>query len=304
MNIYNYNHLYYFYVTAKLEGVTVAAKHLNTSQSSLSTQIKTLEDSLGRPLFKKTGRRIELTEFGKELYQYCRRAFEIFEEMSDQINKTPQSMGARISVGVSLEIDRTFVTELLAKVSHDYQKSKRPLLNLLSIGSAELSQSLKIGNIDILLTTKGLIDQNIDLLDNFSLTVGIFASKSIASQIKNLTADEILKRVDLGFVFPSKTTSLRTEIDTYLIKKNLHPSCVFESNIIASVNRAAIDGLGVLIMPDIYVAQEVKNGQLVRLNSKPLWKHQLILLSARGRLDDNKKFFSKKLIENLLKLNL
>ena len=87
MNISNYNHLFYFYITAKLEGVTAAAKYLNTSQSSLSIQINTLEETLGKDLFHKAGRRMELTDTGRELYQYCRRAFDIFNEMFDQLDK-------------------------------------------------------------------------------------------------------------------------------------------------------------------------------------------------------------------------
>ncbi len=87
MNVYNYNHLFYFYVTAKLEGVTAAAKHLNTSQSSLSTQINTLEEVLDRELFRKVGRRMELTNSGKEVFNYCRRAFDIFDELFDQLDK-------------------------------------------------------------------------------------------------------------------------------------------------------------------------------------------------------------------------
>ena len=131
MNVYNYNHLFYFYVTAKLGGVTLAAKHLNTSQSSLSTQINTLEAVLGRELFQKAGRRMKLTEAGKEIFNYCRRSFEIFDEMFDHLDRKKSSMGVRISVGVSVDIERPFVTDVLAKVSKQYGKNERPLLKLI-----------------------------------------------------------------------------------------------------------------------------------------------------------------------------
>ncbi len=97
MNSANYNHFYYFYIIAKLEGVSTAAKHLNTSQSSLSSQIKVLESQLGFSLFKKSGRKIQLTAEGREIFQYCRRSFENFEEMFDQIvNPGPKAMGTNI----------------------------------------------------------------------------------------------------------------------------------------------------------------------------------------------------------------
>jgi LysR family transcriptional regulator, transcriptional activator of nhaA len=135
MNVYNYSHLFYFYVTAKLDGVTVEAKHLNTSQSSLSTQINTLEGVLDRELFRKSGRKMELTDSGRELFNYCRRAFEVFDEMFDQLDKKKSSMGVRISVGVSVDIERPFVTDALAKVTRQYQKGERPLLNFVTISA-------------------------------------------------------------------------------------------------------------------------------------------------------------------------
>ena len=51
--MYNFNHLYYFYVTAKSGGVNAAAQHLRISQPSLSSQLKVLERSLDLRLFEK-----------------------------------------------------------------------------------------------------------------------------------------------------------------------------------------------------------------------------------------------------------
>jgi LysR family transcriptional activator of nhaA len=58
--MYNFNHLHYFYVTAKFGGVTAAAKHLRISQPSLSSQMKTLERSLDVRLFQRVGRNNQL----------------------------------------------------------------------------------------------------------------------------------------------------------------------------------------------------------------------------------------------------
>jgi LysR family transcriptional activator of nhaA len=80
--MYNYNHLYYFYVTAKAGGVTSASSHLRISQPSLSSQLKVLEQSLDLKLFQKAGRTIELTTSGTEVFGFCRQMFEFSEKMS------------------------------------------------------------------------------------------------------------------------------------------------------------------------------------------------------------------------------
>ncbi|MBK7963847.1 MAG: LysR family transcriptional regulator [Bdellovibrionales bacterium] len=303
MNVYNYNHLFYFYVTAKLEGVTAAAKHLNTSQSSLSTQINTLEEVLGRELFRKVGRRMELTDSGKEVFNYCRRAFDIFDEMFDQLDKQKSSMGVRISIGVSVDIDRPFVTDVLAKVSKQYGKTERPLLNLVSLQSSQLMQLLKVGEIDLLLTTNSGVDQEINTLEEFNLPVGVFSSNDLLKNLKNISFESLIRDERIPSVLPSKLTSLRSEIDGFFIRKKLNSVCVFESNVIASVIRAASDGMGLTILPYVYVTRELRSEKLVSVNQKPLWTHRMALFSSRTGLDERRRDYAEKLIQYLTEVS-
>ncbi len=303
MNIYNYNHLFYFYVAAKLNGVTVAAKHLRTSQSSLSTQIKTLESQLGRPLFKKVGRKVELTDFGKEVFHYCRRSFEVFDEMFDQINKKKTSMGVRITIGVSFDIEKPFITDILSQVSKQFSKDQRPLLNLISLPSANLMQLLKVGEVDLLLTTHPVADPQLDIVDQFDFPVKLFIKNGSPGYSKNMKAEEVLRNTDLPFVLPSALHSLRSEIDKYFIRKKVNPVCVFESNVISSVIRAATDGAGATILPEIYLSRELRSEKFHAVDNKPLWKHRMSLLSTRQGLDEGRKIFASKLAEQLTHLS-
>src|SRR3954464_12449088 len=112
--MYNYNHLYYFYITAKSGGVNVAAQHLRISQPSLSSQLKVLERSLDLRLFQKVGRNNQLTPAGSVVFGFCRRMFELSEEMGDLILKKVPSASRRIHIGVSDEVDRPFVVEVVS----------------------------------------------------------------------------------------------------------------------------------------------------------------------------------------------
>jgi LysR family transcriptional regulator, transcriptional activator of nhaA len=299
MNIYNYNHLFYFYVTAKLNGVTVAAKHLNTSQSSLSSQIKTLEAVIKRKLFKKVGRKIELTDSGKEIYNYCRRSFEIFDEMFDQIENKSTSMGKRISVGVAVDIERPFITDALSKISKQYPKNQRPLLNLVSLPASQLEQLLKLGELDLLLTPNSTLDTEIKSLTAVELPVGLFAPYEIATQFKKKPLEDNFSKIEFPFALPSKLTSLRSETDQFLIKKKLNPICVFESNIISSVIHASSDGLGATFLPKAYVSRELKSEKLIQLNKRPLWNHRIFILCSRRGLDEGRGQFASKLINHM-----
>ena len=63
--------LRYFTRTAKQLNFTEAAHTLYISQSTLSQQIKQLEDELGIPLFDRIGKRVRLTEAGEQFLPYA-----------------------------------------------------------------------------------------------------------------------------------------------------------------------------------------------------------------------------------------
>jgi DNA-binding transcriptional LysR family regulator len=64
-----------FETTARLLSVTQAARELNTSQPTVSVQLRELAESVGLPLFEQEGRRLRLTEAGRELQETVREIF-------------------------------------------------------------------------------------------------------------------------------------------------------------------------------------------------------------------------------------
>jgi len=299
INSFNFNHFYYFYITAKLEGVTAASRHLHTSQSSLSMQLKTLERTLGQKLFKKVGRRMHLTNKGREVFAHCKSAFRVFEEMADRAQRSENSVGAKITIGVASDLDRPFVAELMARAVRKYTDDRKPMLNLLSLPIDKLEKSLKLGEADMLLTNKFNLDQEIEVFASLSLPVQAFAAKKISDRLRNIPFGELCRSDTIGFSLPSGGTSLRAEIDTYFGKKRASPRIQFESNVISTVVRASVEGMGIVIVPSAYVTKEVRAGQLFSLSEASLWKHQLLAISRKDRLDDGRTEFLKRISSEL-----
>lgn len=86
-----------FVILAETQNYWAAAERLFIGQSSLSKHIKTLEKSLGAPLFDRTSRRVELTDFGKLMlpyaqsvaklqYEYEAAAFNYLHEENEVLN--------------------------------------------------------------------------------------------------------------------------------------------------------------------------------------------------------------------------
>ena len=67
-------HLRYFVALAESLNFTRAAERLHVTQSTLSHQIRQLEEELGHPLFDRIGKRVILTEAGEILLGYASKA--------------------------------------------------------------------------------------------------------------------------------------------------------------------------------------------------------------------------------------
>jgi LysR family transcriptional activator of nhaA len=77
----NFKHLHYFWVAAKAGGVLRAGAQLHITPQTLSSQIKLLEDRLGRELFRKSGRKLELTDDGRVALRYADEIFALGNEL-------------------------------------------------------------------------------------------------------------------------------------------------------------------------------------------------------------------------------
>ncbi|MDF3029973.1 MAG: LysR family transcriptional regulator [Moraxellaceae bacterium] len=74
-----------FETTARLLSVTRAAAELNTSQPTVSIQLRELAESVGLPLFEQQGKRLVLTEAGRELQETVREIFACWSRFESHI---------------------------------------------------------------------------------------------------------------------------------------------------------------------------------------------------------------------------
>ncbi len=75
-----------FLGVAKDGSFSLAAKHLNITQSALSQRIKNLEDELGLTLFIRTSVGAKLTQQGERLLRYCQTRNSMEEELINDLN--------------------------------------------------------------------------------------------------------------------------------------------------------------------------------------------------------------------------
>src|ERR1700748_2784908 len=80
-------------------GFTRAGERVQRTQSTVSQQIRRLEDSIGRPLLHRDGKRVTPTDEGERLLSYARRILSLAHEAQDVVSR-PTSDGT-VRLGVS-----------------------------------------------------------------------------------------------------------------------------------------------------------------------------------------------------------
>src|SRR5689334_12425765 len=103
-----------FYWVARLGGFQAAADRLNTTQPGVSTRIRHLEQTLGVPLFDRSGRSARLTPRGRDLVEYAQRMLGLADSIRQHIGDSSALVG-RIRLGVADTAALTWLPDMLAR---------------------------------------------------------------------------------------------------------------------------------------------------------------------------------------------
>ncbi len=127
-------------------GFTRAGERVHRTQSTVSQQIKRLEDDFGRPLLHRNGKSVTPTEDGERLLSYARRILSLAEEARDALAR-PTAEGA-----VRLGIPEDFAAYRLTKLLASFARSRPGIrLDVRADQSTYLRRDLERGDIDLAL---------------------------------------------------------------------------------------------------------------------------------------------------------
>ncbi len=136
-----------FRAVADHESFTRAAQILHMAQSSVSAQIKSLEQELSVRLFDRIGRRVLITEAGKSLYEYARRMGEMTKEIKSEVSgqNTSQARGSLV-----IRVPETLASVYMPAIIEQYH-ALHPWVKLVFINCSDLQlrEELNSGRIDL-----------------------------------------------------------------------------------------------------------------------------------------------------------
>jgi len=253
----NYRHLYHFWAVAKEGHLTRAAEKLHLSQSSISMQIRELEDRLGHDLFIREGRSLKLTETGRLVLAYAESIFSLGNEMLAAVTAGEGQNRKRLRIGAVATLSRNFQDNFL-----------RPLLGMKDVhiqvesGSLEeLVQRLAVHRLDVVLSNRAPLadpEQTLHVRRVARQAVWLLGPPRRSKASFRFPAD----LANLPLLLPGHNSDIRTQFDVLCEELDLKVSVFAEVDDMAMLRLLARDSGSVALIPPVVVQDELRSGVL------------------------------------------
>ena len=264
-----------FLAVVELGSYTKAADYLNISKAMASLHVKALEEALSITLLVRSTRSVALTESGQQFYDEFRQIFGHIEAAFDNVQHGSRRLRGQLRISTTAEFGERYVLPLIPQfvqrypgiaISHDANSSLSDLV------AEKLDLVVRLGSLaDSSLKSRKLADYEIWLVASPRLT-GLQA----VQQPQDLA--------DLPWIANSNLDS-----PTHWVlasaqgqQTEVQGRAAHQSNSSNAIRALALAGLGVAVLPDWLVQDDVRSGQLQRVLPEYALPNQPIHLVFHG----------------------
>jgi LysR family transcriptional regulator, transcriptional activator of nhaA len=249
----NFKHLHYFWVTARAGGVMRAGEQLHTTPQTLSGQIKLLEERLGRRLFRKAGRKLELTDDGRVALGYADEIFNLGSALENAMReKRDGSAVLEFRVGIADAVPKTMAYRLLEPALN----MPAPVRVICNEGKLpDLLAQLALHRLDLVLADEPLSRRVSVKAFNHALGtshISFFCAPSLAPR---LVGEFPACLNDAPMLIPGQASSVRQQFEAWLTRHQLHPRVIGEFDDGALTGAFGREGRGVFMAPTVLEAE-------------------------------------------------
>ncbi|HRG70986.1 MAG TPA: LysR family transcriptional regulator, partial [Thauera aminoaromatica] len=180
----NYKHLRYFWTVARVGTIAEAGRVLGLAPHSISAQLATFEGTLGVTLFRRSGRRLALTEAGERILG---QAEEIFA-LGDQIVETLRDDSLRRSLPFRIGIPDSMPKSMVHRLIEPALRLERPgRLVCRESPLSELLAELAVHRLDLVIADRP-IPPEVSVRGHEHLlgesTLSVFAAPALAGRLQ------------------------------------------------------------------------------------------------------------------------
>ncbi len=253
---FTFHQLKVFMVVVENASITQAAEQLHMTQPAVSIQIKNLQSQFDIPLTEIIGRKLYVTDFGRELYQIAER---ILAEVSSIGYKT-NSFKGMLSGRLKLSVASTgkYVMPFYLK---DFLK-KNPGVDLLMdvTNKTRVVKSLENNEVDFSLVS--VLPDTVDIEQEILLPNSLYLTGPADHGLK--TTKPLNKSVfdELPLIYREAGSGTRVTMQRYFQKANIVPRIRMELTSNEAVKQAVMAGLGYSIQSILSIKNELRQKEI------------------------------------------
>lgn len=241
-----------------------AASVLGYTQSTITFQIRQLEQECGVTLFEKIGRRMILTDAGKAMMPYVNETIEAYEKLKN-IGKDYADLTGELNIILSETI---FCYKMQKIISEFHRMAPNIKIKMRPLSCRITKQALIEGNADLGICYDESEDDNRLIVKS----LGKFEMKAVASSelVKQLGIDalDLTKEhctIPTSFITDEPEGLFRRNFEDYTVKHGITMSPTVELWSTDAIKSMVHAGVGIAYLPDFVVEKELQSKDFVAL---------------------------------------
>ena len=252
------NYFYTFKEVVRWGSYTQTADELGYAQSSVTTQIKKLEEHYDVKLFERVGRKMRLTQSGEQLYEYVKDIIKLADEAENQLRKDSNLKGT-IRIGTVESLAAYFITPYVKSLKEQHPELR---IRLESGLCPNLIEGTMDGTFDVTILLDRLQKQpNLTTIPVRQEKMVMIASPDHPFQSK-MTINKLETET---LILTEEGCSYRVLLEQLLKEKNIQAKSVISFSSLEAIKQCVADNLGIALLPRIAVEREIQSGKVIAL---------------------------------------
>lgn len=246
--------LRYLVALADAGSFTRAAAAAGVSQPSLSQQIRLLEEAVGGPLAER-GARVLMTPLGREVVERARGILLQVRDLQELRAQGEAALQGTIRLGVSPTMGAYLLPRLVSRLHRRYQALR---VHVRESVPAALVEGLLAGRFDVILAQLPLQapGAHVERLFREPLHLAMAADHPLADRAAIVTEDlagQELLILERSYRLSEQVIALAAEAGARVLTD-------YEGTSLDAIRQMAGMGMGLAVLPELYVRQEIGPG--------------------------------------------
>ncbi len=244
--------MHVFTVIVEQSSMNKASALLNLSQPALSRKIAKLEQEIGVPLFKRIGKRLELTRIGQLTYEYALELRQLHRKYLQTVSEFSSAEHTTLTIGASLTTLQTTLPGLIRTLTQAH-----PEIDIKAVTGKthEIVSLVRDHKADIGIVASGIEDSTLRCIPLFEDHLSLVLPRNHIVTDKGQLGIQDL--TGMPMILFSKGTWYRLQTDELFVKYHLQPDVRMEIDSFEAIIRLLHTCRAATLLPQSYLHDQL-----------------------------------------------